>query len=59
MDRDRLFAGTPGGLFVSTDGAATWRAVPGVTAGVLALAVAATSNRLFVETETGVVVLPI
>ena len=54
-DPNRLFAGTVGGLYESTDGGTTWRQVPGVEGRVTELVVLPATSSLLAETEGGVV----
>jgi photosystem II stability/assembly factor-like uncharacterized protein len=51
----RLFAGTIGGLYESTDDGATWQQVPGVAGRVTELVVLPATDSLLAATEEGVV----
>lgn len=54
---NRLFAGTVGGIYESTDGGGTWQRVPGVAGRVTELVVLPTGDRLLAETEGSVVMV--
>jgi probable HAF family extracellular repeat protein len=58
-DPNRLFAGTVGGLYESTDAGTTWQQVPGVAGHVTELVVLPATGRLLAETEGGVVMVPL
>ena len=58
-DPNRLFAGTVGGLYESTDAGTTWQQVPGVAGHVSELVVLPATGRLLAETDGGVVMVPL
>ncbi len=56
---DRLYAGTIRGLYVSSDAGATWQRATGVEGDVTELVFATEVDRLFVDTQDGVVAVPL